>query len=236
MKYLFSFTVACCLLLSSCRESTNPEMSPDDNFPTNARDFMFAGNVGTEIVFLETYWSVDTNGVKTVSATTDTTFWTILERDVSHPVGAKAIRIREELHGANGIVYNSRDSIYFAYHNDGISFLPYIRDTFSLMIFKNPLTLGARWSERDVSGRYIRHIVKSVGEVINTSYKQMKTVRIESHDSTMYDSNLQIETWKYYYAPEVFMVRTENSMQVIYPSKKIATSTQVTDLIRYTKK
>ncbi len=229
MKYLFSFTMACCLLLSSCSESTNP----DDNFPTNARDFLFAGNVGTEIVLVGTDWVIDTNGVKTVSQNTDTTILTILERDVLHPVGGASIRIREEVWGTK-IGRYSDSTLYYSYQDSCIMVYSGIRDSEPDIILANPLMVGRYWPRKIASGEFISMEVKSVGENINTPYKQMKTVRVEIKDSDKY--KLDIPTWKFFFAPEVLEVRSEYSVQTIYPSNKTSTYTYVRDLIRYTKK
>jgi len=224
--------MACCLLLSSCGEST----SPDDNFSTNARDFLFAGNVGTEIVLAVTRSEIDTNGVKTISPV-DTLIWTIMERNVPHPVGGSAIRIREENRRGVDTIRYSLDSTYYAFYNDGIAYFSSLNTTNSEMIIKNPLTVGAQYTNGDVgSGDNRALIVKSVGEIVNTSYKQMKTVRIESQDSSVSNSIIYKESMKYYFAPEVLVAHAERINERIYPSKKKRTQMFVTDLVRYTKK
>jgi len=232
MKYLFSFTVACCLLLSSCSDSTNP----DDNFSTNARDFLFAGNVGTEIVFVRSQSDIDTNGVKTISPV-DTMIWTIMERNAAHPITGSAIRVRQEQRRAADTSGYVNDSSYFAFYNESIVNLSSLSDKDPEYVLKNPMTVGAQWINTDPNNREkLTLTVKSSGEIINTRYKQMKTVRVEAQDSSIDNTSNYKQSMKYYFAPEVLVAHAEIFIEEVYRSQKKRSQETLIDLLRYTKK
>jgi|JI9StandDraft_1071089.scaffolds.fasta_scaffold170483_2 hypothetical protein len=232
MKYLFSFTVACCLLLSACGEST----SPDDNFSTNARDFLFAGNVGTEIVFIASQSDIDTNGVKTISPV-DTIIWTIMDRNAAHPITGSAIRIRQEQRRGADTSRYVNDSAYYAFYNESIVHLSSLRDIDPDYVLKNPLTVGTQWIDTVTYSRdTVTLSVKSNGEIINTPYKQLKTVRVESLFSSKDNTSHYKQSFKYYHAPEVLVAHAEIFIEEVYPSQKKRSQETLIDLLRYTKK
>ncbi len=224
MKYLFSFTMACCLLLSSCSDSTEPS----DTFSTDAKDYMFAGNPGTELVYTTTDIEVDTNGLMRVSPS-DTIIITIMERNVLHPIGGLSIRYLYEIITSPQPI---DDSTYFSYYNNGIYQFSTFRDTSATLFLNNPLSVGSKWASRMDT-----FTVKSVGEMVNTTFKSMKSVRVEMQNSSTSPNQEKYNFYlKYYYAPEVFLAKGEDIYETIYPSGKKKTRTTITDLIRYTKK
>lgn len=214
-------------LLSSCGSSTDT----DDNLPTDARDYMYAGNPGTEIVMTSTHSETDTSG-RSHTPQIFTNVMTIMERDALHPKGGKSIRIRHEGRTQNS---NPRvsDSLYYSYFDNSIVSFNSVRDTVFRLLAKNPLTVGTQW----VVGR-LNVTVKSVGEIVNTTYKPLKAVLVVGADTSVSSSGQQktISTYKLYYAPEVFFARGEYRSETIYSDNKKSVETQIDDLVQYTKK
>lgn len=227
MKSIYTFSAAMLLFLCSCGSSTDP----DAGLSADVRDYMYAGNPGTEIIMTDTHTETDTSGV-THTPTVGTYLTTIMERDAMHPIGGKSIRVRQEgrYPGSNPSIH---DSVYYSIYDNSIVRFSSIKDTDYGAYAKNPLVAG---THLEIYGQTV--IVKSVGEIVNTTYKPLKAVLLESIDSSVSSStNLKsVRTTRIYLAPEVFLARMETSFVTYYPNNKTYIESNVADLIQYTKK
>ncbi len=228
MKYLFSFTVACCLLLSACGDST----SPNDNFSTDIRDYMYAGNPGTEFVYHSVINELDSNGTQRLNVH-DTITLTILERNVRHPKGGLSVRLLQDVRSSIKSS-SSKDTVYFSFYNNGISRFKSIRDTAVFMIMKDQLTVGSVWvfGEKDAG----KGTVTAVGETIYSSFKPMKTVKLEANDTISTANGIHILNGAMYFAPEVLYSRYTSYSQTQYPTGKLRVRADTVTLVKYTKK
>ncbi len=232
MKYLFSFTVVCCLLLSACTNTTEPSQG----FPTDARDFLPAGGVGSELVFLQTRTTIDTNGTKTISPS-DTIIWKVLRRDIPNAAGEMSVTIYGKYVKAGASTPSKEDTMYFSSNSSGITISSKYMDPEANFVLKNPLSVNAQWTNINAyqTGEGI-HIIMSLRDTITTPLKQFITIRQESQRTFTYSSIIYKDTIKNYFSPEVHLARVERFEQQTYRSNKIDTRTTITDLIRYTKK
>lgn len=227
MKITQILFAALLLLLSACSDSTNT----NDSFPTEAKDFMLAGNPGTELVMTDTYIQTDTTG-KEYGPEVMTSVWTIMERDAPHPVGGKSLRVRVESRKLNSNP-NITDSMYISTFDNSIMRFLSIKDTNVIPLLKNPIVVGAQYKVRNATAT-----IKSVGEVINTTYKPLKTVLVEVVDTVVSTSSQTktVYTHRFYFAPGMFVVRYEEIRLKIYQDNHTSKETFIDDLIQYTKK
>ena len=225
MKTIHIFSAALIIILTACNSSTEP----DNSFPTDARDFLVAGNPGTEIVFTITRTETDTLGVQTVSPV-DTMIWTVMERNAAHPVGGSCVRIREENILAGSSKSYIKDSTYYSFYNNAIVYFNSLSDMSPEILLMNPLVVGTQWEAEGVVK------IKSVGETVNTVLKPMKCVTIEGVRSSSSGQTINNVSIVYNFASEVFLARGESTASRTYPSNKTSTTSVVRNLIRYTKK
>ena len=227
MKSIYTFSAALFLFLCSCGSSTDT----DAGLSSDVRDYMYTGNPGTEIIMTETHTETDTSGV-THTPKVGTYLTTIIERDAMHPIGGKSIRVRQEgrYPGSNPSIH---DSVYYSIYDNSIVRFSSIKDSANAIYAKNPLVAGTHLV---IHGQTL--IVKSVGEIVNTTYKPLKAVLLEAIDSSVSTSTKlkTVHTTRIYLAPEVFLARIESSHVTYYPNDKTNIESNVADLVQYTKK
>jgi len=223
IKAILSFFSSLLLLLSAC-DTTDTSAS----FPTDARDFMIAGNPGTELTYSNIESNIDTNGVETITRN-DTVTWTVMNRTSPHPSGGQSVLIKQN----HTLKYAyPTDSTYLSFRNSGIAYYESFKDHDPEWALVTPLTVGSQWIRIKSPTT-----VKSVGEIVNTTFKPLKAVRLEfgySSDSTQGYFVTDLQT--HYYAPELFLVRRDYLTKETFANKKTRIHRNVYDLIRYTKK
>lgn len=232
MKVISSITAVLFVFLAGCSGTTESTTT----VKTDARDYVLAGGVGTELVFLQTHTDIDTNGVKTVSPS-DTVFWKVIARDAFHPAGPMSVVVYEKFVRAGATTPYGGDTSYFSSTSNGISYYKGYLDVDAQYLLRNPLNAAAEWIDTSVkSGAMKKFTIQSVGETISTTFGQFSGIRTLTQGSAMINSVLYSEKITYYYAPEVLLARREEIVENTYPSTKKDTRTTITDLIRYTKK
>ncbi|MBI3260651.1 MAG: hypothetical protein HYZ54_14425 [Ignavibacteriae bacterium] len=227
MKAFHFFSVIMLLYLCSCSGTTDS----NESFPQDVTNFMLAGNPGTELVMKETYSQTDTTG-KESGAQIITSLWTVMERDVLHPIGGKSVAIRTESREANSSTVRI-DSLYLSLHDNLLMRFMSMKDTTMIPFLKNPVIVGTQFMMGNAKAT-----VKSVGEIVNTTYKPLKAVLVEAVD-TVVSTSSQIKfvfTHRFYLAPEVFIARYEEIRLKIYPDNRTSKETIIGDLVQYSKK
>lgn len=220
------------LVLSACESTTESTVT----VKTDARDYVLAGSVGTELVYLLTRTDIDTNGIKKVSPS-DTMFLTIVARDSAHPVGGLSVVVQERFVRAGASTPYGGGTSFYSSASHGIRYYKDYLDNDARTLLKNPLNAGAEWIDTSVkSGAMKKFTIQSVGETISTTFGQFTGIRTLTQGSAMINTVLYSEKTTYYYAPEVLLARREEIVENTYPSTKKDTRTTITDLIRYTKK
>ncbi|MFN8361059.1 MAG: hypothetical protein U0264_14185 [Candidatus Kapaibacterium sp.] len=231
MKITSSFAVLF-LVLAACSGTTEPNTP----LKAEAKDYVLAGGVGTELVFLQTRTDIDTNGVKKVSPS-DTVFWNVIARDAVHPVGGSSVVVYEKFVRAGATTPYGGDTSYFSSTSNGIAYYRGYVDLDAQFLLKNPLSAGASWIDTSMkSGAMTKLTIESVGVTIPTTLRQFTGIRTQKQDSAMINSIHFLEKVSYFYAPEVMLPRKEEVVENTYSSGKKDTRTTVMDLIRYTKK
>ncbi len=179
----------------------------------------------------ETYSQTDTTG-KEYGASIITTLWTVMNREALHPVGGKSVLVRTESREANSSTVRI-DSMYISLHDNSIMRFMSMKDTTIIRFLKNPVKVGTQF----LMGNTIA-TVKSVGEIVNTTYKPLKTVLVEAVDTVVSTSSQDkfVYTHRFYLAPEVFIARYEEIRLKIYPDYHTSKETIIGDLVQYTKK
>ena len=234
MNYFRTLLLLALILLSSCNDSTNPEVTQS---PT-AIDYLFAGNAGTQTEYTISYVDTDSNGIKLTFV--DTVTWTVMDRNVSRANGGNCVKMHQYVRGQNTRKGFETD-YYFGLNNNSLCLFTSLTDTVGLIIIKNPITIGTQWIIKG-SPSYesdMEHIIQGVDVPIVTTYKTLNTVRIDSKDTLFRRDSLMRLTEtiavysKEYYAQGMLIVHSERTSTYVNEKKE---STSIIDLIRYTKK
>lgn len=221
--YAICFSLCVMVLMTSCGDS-----STDVNGSNEVKDYLWSGNVGSQLVYLETNTYFDQNG-SILKSHVDTNIYTILETNAVHPKGGNAVRYR--LYSTLAPT-NKSDSNYFSVYNGGIAFYNTGQNAPFNIILKGPLTVGNSWSSEASPSSYK---IESVGENISTPYKSFQVIRVLGTDNLHFGAPGTID-FKYYFAPDVLYARAEVVQHYTPPALQIATIQTTIELINIIKK
>lgn len=224
MKYYgLCFSLCIMALMTSCGDKAT-----DVNGSNEVKDYLWSGNPGSQLVYLETNTYFDKNGL-VLNSYVDTNIYTILETNAVHPKGGNAVRYRLYTTLAPTV---QNDSNYFSLYNGSIAFYRTAQNTPFNIILKGPLTVGNSWSSEASPPSYK---IESVDENITTPLKSFQVIRVLGTDDLHFGSPGTID-FKYYFAPEVLFARAEVIQHYTPPALQIATILTTIELIKIIKK
>lgn len=234
MNYFRTLLLLVLILLCSCNDSTNPEVTQS---PT-AIDYLFAGNAGTQTEYTISYVDTDSNGIKLTFV--DTVTWTVMDRNVSRVNGGNCVKMHQYVRGQNTPRAFETD-YYFGSNNNALCLLASPSDSLGHIILKNPLTVGSQWIIKGTPNYESDQecTIQGVDVPIVTTYKTLNSVRLDTKDTLFRRDSLKRITEtiavnsKEYYAQGMLIVHSERTSTYVNEKKE---STSIIDLIRYTKK
>lgn len=223
MRFSYLLILAVCVLFNACNEST----APQDEVPisTDIKDYLIAGNPGTELVYIETITKKFQDSIQVTYK--DTITFTVVARDVMHPIGGASVQILESRVGESNLAKSSYTSYYCLYNNSIASFGS-LTDQYPDYLLKDPLIKGKDWYANSDTVRIV-----SVGKVIQTPYKQLPTIETNSIINL---GGYGYVNMTFFYAPEIMFVKRDGLGYSLYAENKVVETHGVTELVSYNRK
>ncbi len=158
----------------------------------------------------------------------DTITWVKVQKDTLHSFGAIEVRIDIK---SNEKIEKSFET-FLGFYENSIRRKVMLMDTPKGIILKDPIKIGEKWGEK----YQLISTIKSIDQTINSPFKTMKTILVERECADTSSGVIFNYRIKDYLAPKVLEARTEYVYTKTYPTKKIARTEIVTNLIRYSEK